>query len=163
MQTVLKGICKNPIPSNKNLYKREVIKMENNYKLKPSQIDFDNADIDFSGGLIPLHNKELQHEIGLGKLFIQVHFNQNDINKSEIFLTTCQIEIIGSWLWVSGNTFQYKDIFKELHFTWCKNKSAWSYHTDSYKKKSSKTYSMDTIREMFGSQPVASVMQSQLA
>ena len=86
-----------------------------------------------------------------------------DIINQIIHFEGCQIEIIGSWLWVSGATFQYKSILKELKFTWCNNKKAWTFHTDNYKKKSKKQYSLDTIREMWGSQQVASVMQPQLA
>lgn len=38
----------------------------------------------------------------------------------------CKIEIIGNWIWVSGNTKYYKEILKSLKFNWINNKKAWA-------------------------------------
>jgi len=86
-----------------------------------------------------------------------------DIINKIIHFEGCQIEIIGSWLWVSGATYSYKDILKELKFNWCNNKKAWSFHTDGYKKRSKKQYTLEGIREMWGSETVATERQLQLA
>jgi hypothetical protein len=44
-----------------------------------------------------------------------------------------QIELIGSWLWVSGNTKPIKDNLKAAGFRWCPKKEGkpWTWH-DSY-------------------------------
>lgn len=44
-----------------------------------------------------------------------------------------QIELIGSWLWVSGNTKPIKDSLKAAGFRWCPKKEGkpWTWH-DSY-------------------------------
>lgn len=45
-----------------------------------------------------------------------------------INLEGIEIEIIGRWIWISGNTKPYKQKLKELNFRWCKRKVAWSWH-----------------------------------
>lgn len=64
------------------------------------------------------------------------------------------IEICGKWLWVSGNTKPYRETLKELHFRWSQNKTAWYYHATPYRKKSSKSLSLDEIRDLYGSEKV---------
>jgi len=64
------------------------------------------------------------------------------------------IEICGSWIWASGNTYNCKDKLKELGFKWAKAKKQWYWHQGEYVRKSKKTFSMDEIREMHGSETV---------
>jgi hypothetical protein len=37
------------------------------------------------------------------------------------------IEVIGSWIWLSGNTWSIKDKLKELNFKWASKKKMWYY------------------------------------
>ena len=62
------------------------------------------------------------------------------------------IELCGSWLWITGNTKEHKDIIKGLGFRWSKNKEAWYFHFEPYRKHSKKSVDLQTIREMYGSQ-----------
>jgi len=64
------------------------------------------------------------------------------------------IEIIGSFIWVSGNSKPYREKLKDMNFRWSPNKSAWYLSPEGYKKHSHKDYSMNDIREMYGSQEV---------
>jgi curved DNA-binding protein CbpA len=64
------------------------------------------------------------------------------------------IEIIGSFVWVSGNTKPYKEILKEMSFRWSQNKTAWYLAPEDYKRRSRKNYSLDEIRGMYGSREV---------
>lgn len=67
----------------------------------------------------------------------------------------CKIEIIGSWLWISGNTRPVKDQLKALGFKFSRNKIAWFYHEDgSYRRFSKKNFSMNDIRAMHGSEDI---------
>ena len=66
-----------------------------------------------------------------------------------------EIELIGCFLWVSGNTKPYKDDIKALGFKWSTNKCSWYIAPDNYRKRSRKQYSMNDIRGMFGSAHVA--------
>lgn len=73
---------------------------------------------------------------------------------SKIIHLDVEIEIIGSWIWVTGNTFPYKDTLKAAGFRWCHNKKAWSWHKAEDRKKSRKTFDLDEIRGIFGSEKV---------
>ncbi len=72
------------------------------------------------------------------------------------------VEICGSWVWVSGNTKEHKDILKELKFKYAHKKQAWYYHTEPYKKKGKRELTLDEIRDMFGSQSYQKNPEKQL-
>ena len=65
------------------------------------------------------------------------------------------IELCGSWLWITGNTKEHRETLKELHFCWSKQKSAWYFHAEPYRKHSKNSVDMWRIREMYGSQQFA--------
>ena len=66
------------------------------------------------------------------------------------------IEIIGSWIWITGNTKPVKGDLKNASFRFSQNKLAWYFHCDGYRKRNGKIHSMDQIREMWGSESVDS-------
>jgi curved DNA-binding protein CbpA len=78
-------------------------------------------------------------------------------------MTGVDIEMIGCFLWLSGNTKVYKDSIKELGFKWSNNKAAWYHSPENYHKRSRKQFSMEDIRGMFGSAHVASESPEQFA
>ena len=61
-----------------------------------------------------------------------------------------EIEICGTWIWVSGDTKDHKDLLKELGFKWARVKKMWSF---GVKKggKNHKAWDMDKIRDSYGS------------
>lgn len=68
------------------------------------------------------------------------------------------IEIIGTWIWVSGNTYPHRKTLKELGLHYCKKKSAWSIHFDDfYRWSNSEYYSLDDIRSKYGSVKIKNV------
>ena len=81
---------------------------------------------------------------------------QNKINDIVCFfsITNLQVEIIGGWLWVTGNTYPVKTDLKENGFKFSKNKIAWYWHPEGYRKRSKKQFGIDDIRTMFGSEEV---------
>lgn len=86
-----------------------------------------------------------------------------DIISNIINLQGCTIEIIGNWIWVSGSTFQYKDILNGLKFKWCRNKKSWAYHTDDYKKRTKQQYTLENLRAMYDSEVIATNKVLQIA
>jgi len=60
------------------------------------------------------------------------------------------IEIIGCFVWVTGNTKPYKEQLKALRFQWHSKKIAWYLKPEDYRKRSRKDYDLDEIREMYG-------------
>ena len=67
-----------------------------------------------------------------------------------------EIELVGLWLWVSGNTYNYKKELKELNFKWASQKKMWYWKSEAYRKKSKKSLSMEDIRSYYGSTKVYS-------
>ncbi len=65
-----------------------------------------------------------------------------------------EIEIVGQWIWISGNTYSYKNELKEIGFKWASQKKQWFWHGEQFRKKSHKTLSMDEIRNYYGSTKV---------
>ena len=64
------------------------------------------------------------------------------------------IEICGSWVWVSGNTYGCKDDLKANGFHWASKKKQWYWKPETYVKKSHKPLSMEDIRNYYGSTEV---------
>jgi len=60
------------------------------------------------------------------------------------------IEVIGCFVWVSGDTKPHKETLKMLKFRWHSKKSMWYLAPKDYKNRSRKDYSMDEIRTMYG-------------
>ena len=73
------------------------------------------------------------------------------------------IEICGSWVWISGDTYPHRDALKALGFKWSCKKSAWYYHEEPYRKKSRKSLTLDEIRSMYGTETVETIPMYQLA
>lgn len=64
------------------------------------------------------------------------------------------IEIVGCWIWVDGNTYPHKAALKDLGFKWAREKKKWHFHTKAFRKRSRKKLSMDDIRNYYGSTEV---------
>jgi curved DNA-binding protein CbpA len=64
------------------------------------------------------------------------------------------IEIIGRFVWLNGNTKPYKDSLKEMGYRWSSNKFAWYLAPEGYKRRNHKVYTMNDIRNMYGSEQV---------
>lgn len=64
------------------------------------------------------------------------------------------IEICGSFIWLSGETYPWKEQLKELGFRWSRKKRMW-YLAPSKRHHRSSDWSMDQIRARHGSLVVA--------
>ena len=73
------------------------------------------------------------------------------------------IEICGTFIWVSGNTYQYKKEFKEFGFFWASQKKQWYWRPETYIKKSRKPLSMEDIRSYYGSTEVKTESRLRIA
>lgn len=75
-----------------------------------------------------------------------------DILQNLMYIKDIEIELCGNWLWITGNTYFWK---KEIHaqgFKFAKNKQAWFWHPEGYRKKSGKQFNIEQIRNMWGSE-----------
>ena len=73
------------------------------------------------------------------------------------------IEIIGSWIWLSGNTKIYSAEIKDLGFFWSKNKKAWYFNGSEKKSRRRGRYSMEQLRNMWDTEEVKSAGRARLA
>jgi len=62
------------------------------------------------------------------------------------------IEVVGSWIWLSGDTISIKETLKELNFKWASKKKMWYY--GEMKGRNPKQKSMDDIKAKYGCQTV---------
>lgn len=66
------------------------------------------------------------------------------------------IEIIGTWIWVSGDTYAIrKELGKDgLGFQFSKNKKAWYWYEGEYKAMHRKNFTLDEVRGMHDTKTV---------
>ena len=64
------------------------------------------------------------------------------------------VEIIGSWVWVTRNSYAYRALLKSLNFRYASKKKAWYFHAGEYCRRSKKEVTLEQIREKYGSQKV---------
>lgn len=55
--------------------------------------------------------------------------------KKIVTLEGLEIDLVGSWLWVSGETFTFKDILKEAGFKWASKRKKWYFSEEKAKGK----------------------------
>lgn len=80
-----------------------------------------------------------------------------EIIEKLIFLEGITIEIIGSWLWVSGNTYPHREILKELNFNFSRAKTMWYFRPAEQKAYNPRPWSIDKIRAAYGSDEIETV------
>lgn len=66
------------------------------------------------------------------------------------------VEIIGSWIWVGGNTYAIKETLKRLGFNWIGKRKMWAWHEDEYTKRRNSNKTLDELRSYYGSEVVKS-------
>jgi curved DNA-binding protein CbpA len=79
-----------------------------------------------------------------------------DIINQVINLEGIIIEIIGDWIWISGNTYPHRQHLKESGFYFAPKKVMWYYRPAEYKAANSKPKDIDEIRAKYGSDIIGS-------
>lgn len=79
---------------------------------------------------------------------------KNAIN-AIINLHGINIELCGGWIWVSGNTYQHKDIFKANGFYFASAKKMWYFRSVEYATSNRQKHTMQEIRNKYGSQQIS--------
>lgn len=75
----------------------------------------------------------------------------NEALNAVINLEGIVIEICGSWIWLSGNTREHKEVIKEAGYRWAPKKCMWSFCGSEKRSSSRGKFSMDDIRSRHGS------------
>lgn len=64
------------------------------------------------------------------------------------------IDIVGQWIWIGGNTYPIKEVLKSLGFNFAREKKKWYYNGNGYKKKSYKYLSYEQIKDYYGCEKI---------
>lgn len=59
------------------------------------------------------------------------------------------IDVVGTWIWIGGNTYSVKETLNSLGFKWCSNKKMWAWHYGEWKRVRGKR-SYEQIKEKYG-------------
>ncbi|MES2329692.1 MAG: J domain-containing protein [Bacteroidota bacterium] len=71
------------------------------------------------------------------------------------------IEVVGHWIWVTGNTYPVRKELKNAGLYFASKKLAWYYRSDEFKAKGGKK-TLDEIRSKYGSERVSGNYQKVL-
>ena len=69
-------------------------------------------------------------------------------------MVNVEIEICGWFIYLWGETKPYKENLKELEFRWNPKKVCWYWRPAWYRNKNKNSWSMDQIRDFYGSENV---------
>lgn len=78
-----------------------------------------------------------------------------------ISLPAIIIEVVGNWIWVTGNTYPVKDKLKAAGLIFASKKIAWYYRADEYKTRTSNK-SLEEIRSKYGSETINTNFKNRL-
>ena len=73
------------------------------------------------------------------------------------------IEVTGRWIWVTGETRQYKDYLKKCGLWWASKKEAWYWRPANAKCTSKHSMSFAHIRDKYGSTNIETVCHASLS
>ncbi|MGM9475275.1 J domain-containing protein [Pedobacter sp. GSP4] len=71
-----------------------------------------------------------------------------------IHLQGITIELVGYWIWVTGNTIAVKNELKNAGFFFASKKLAWYFRTGEYKSSKGSKKSLEEIRDKYGSEVI---------
>ena len=73
-----------------------------------------------------------------------------DVIDKIIHVSNCTIEIVGSWIWITGDTYSNKKIISEAGFRWASKKKAWYWHSPEDECTRGGKKSLEEIKEKYG-------------
>ena len=95
-----------------------------------------------------IYNDFIENKIYFSNNF-KIDLDLEKIISQILHFENITIELVGSWIWLSGDTKEIKDKLKELGFKWASKKKMWYY--GEMKGKSHGEKSLDEIKDKYGS------------
>ena len=81
---------------------------------------------------------------------------------SEILHFDLVIEVVGCWIWVSGNTKPVKEDLKKANFKWNQKRKKW-YWTNQEKRRTHSKEDFETLKDKYGCRVVKSKEKIKIA
>ena len=107
-----------------------------------------------------IYNDLIEHKIYFSN-DIKIDVELEKIISLILHFENITIELVGSWVWVSGDTREIKDKLKEIGFKWASKKKMWFY--GEMKGRNPKEKSMEEIKSKYGSETLKSNEKKQIA
>ena len=108
-----------------------------------------------------VYNELIEHKIYFSS-GVKIDIELEKIISLILHFENITIELVGSWIWVSGNTKEIKDKLKELGFRFASKKKMW-YFGEMKSKNMGKTKSMSDIKNKYGSTTMKSKEKKKLS
>ena len=118
---------------------------------------------DRGGDTATMQEINLQYEAIIKDPFFGFSVQQEDVKESFIKFPEIinliisfdvEIEICGHWVWVGGNTIQYKDKLKEFGFRFSGDKKRWYWRPVEFRSYNREPLPIEMIRKLHGSDVV---------
>ena len=100
------------------------------------------------------YNELIEHKIYFSN-DIKIDIELEKVISLILHFENINIELVGSWIWVSGDTKEIKEKLKELGFKWASKKKMWFY--GEMKKRNHKEQSLEDIKAKYGSETLKEV------
>lgn len=95
-----------------------------------------------------IYNDFIENKIYFSNEF-KIDLDLEKIISQILHFENITIELVGSWIWLSGDTKEIKDKLKELGFKWASKKKMWYY--GEMKGRNPQEKSIDEIKDKYGS------------
>ena len=127
-------------------------------KLHP---DMDGGDEESFKLLNAIYTDLIEHKIYFSNDF-KIDIELEKVISLILHFENITIELVGSWIWVSGDTKEIKEALKNLGFKWASKKKMW-YFGELQKTSNRTEKSIEEIKARYGSQTVATKQNIKLA
>lgn len=101
--------------------------------------------------------------VDLGKSTVEIEESIMNIIRAASVLHGVRVELCGNWVWLTGETFTWKEQIKSLGCFFSAKKVAWYWRPADYKRKGKGLPSLEAVRAKYGSRVFESQKQESLA
>ncbi|MCT7505451.1 J domain-containing protein [Aliarcobacter cryaerophilus] len=105
------------------------------------------------------YNELIEHKIYFSNN-VKIDIELEKVISLILHLDDVVIELVGQWVWVSGDTKEHKEKLKELGFKWASKKKMWYF--GELKRRNHKEQSIEDIKAKYGSETLKSKEKKQI-
>lgn len=105
------------------------------------------------------YNELIEHKIYFSNN-VKIDIELEKVISLILHLDDVVIELVGQWVWVSGDTKEHKEKLKELGFKWASKKMMWYF--GEMKGRNHKEQSIEDIKAKYGSETLKSKEKKQI-
>ena len=105
------------------------------------------------------YNELIEHKIYFSNN-VKIDIELEKVISLILHLDDVVIELVGQWVWVSGDTKEHKEKLKELGFKWDSKKKMWYF--GELKRRNHKEQSIEDIKAKYGSETLKSKEKKQI-